>query len=299
MVRILPVTPTYQSLPNNIHLFLTFVVAGMQFLPSDVLKPFVKSYSVITIDRDLTNEVFYPSGYVDLAVNMYGRAATIINGHYRNMPNVEVLGQLTLPTRLTVAKGTSVLLARIYPYANSLFFPNPISDFTNYAIDMHGIFANEVCEFHDHLIHERSIERKVKALDSFLIQKLRKNEKMHKKTKVIGQICNSIRTEDQPFDIRNLSNTYGFSERYIQKLFLDTVGLTPRSFFNIQRFNKSLTHVLSSNQPLTTVAYECGYYDQAHFIKEFKKFTGITPSEARPSLSEGGLEFQQTVNIGL
>src|SRR5436189_5543081 len=103
----------------------------MQFLPSDVLKPFVKSYSIINIDRDLTNEVFYPSGYVDLAINISnGSAATIIDGHSRNMPNVEVLGQLTLPTRLTVTKGTSVLLARIYPYANSLFFPNPISDFT-------------------------------------------------------------------------------------------------------------------------------------------------------------------------
>ncbi|MEO7989990.1 MAG: AraC family transcriptional regulator [Chryseolinea sp.] len=272
----------------------------MQFLPSNVLKPFVKSYSIITIDKDLKNEVFYPSGYVDLAINISnGKAATIIDGHFRNMPKVEVLGQLTVPTRLTVAKDTTVIIARIYPYANSLFFPNSISDFTNYAIDLHGLFANESNVFHDTLIHKDSIEKKVKTLDLFLTQKLRKNEKMYKKTKVIEQICRSIRTEDKLFDIQNLSNQYGFSERYIQRLFIDTVGLTPRSFFNIHRFNKSLNLVLSSNQHLTSIAYDCGYYDQAHFIKEFRKFTGITPSEARPSLSEGGLEFQQTVNIGL
>lgn len=43
---------------------------------------------------------------------------------------------------------------------------------------------------------------------------------------------------------------------------------------------------------------DCGYYDQAHFIKEFRKFTGITPFAARASLSTGGEDFQQAVNIG-
>src|SRR5690242_5883392 len=95
----------------------------MQFSPSDILKPYVKSYTLISIDKDLTDEVFYPSGYVDLVINVSaGNAATFIDGRRRNMPDVEIVGQLTLPSRLTVTKGTSVLIARIYPYASSLFF---------------------------------------------------------------------------------------------------------------------------------------------------------------------------------
>ncbi len=72
-----------------------------------------------------------------------------------------------------------------------------------------------------------------------------------------------------------------YSERYIQKLFLDNVGITPKSFSNIHRFNKSLQLIQTADLPLTSIAYDCGYYDQAHFIKEFKKFTGLTPSEVR------------------
>jgi AraC-like DNA-binding protein len=124
------------------------------------------------------------------------------------------------------------------------------------------------------------------------------NEKVYRKTKIMEQLCRSICSAGESFDIKQISNKHGLSERYVQRLFLDLVGLTPRSFFNIRRFNRSVDLVLSSNVSLTSIAYECGYHDQAHFIKEFRKYTGVTPSQARPSLSLG-LEFQQAVNIGL
>lgn len=86
----------------------------MQFSPSDILIPYVKSYTVITIDRGLQNEVFYPSGYVDLVINISeGSATTNINGCQKNMPEVELLGHPTVPSRLTVKKGTCVLFREI------------------------------------------------------------------------------------------------------------------------------------------------------------------------------------------
>jgi AraC-like DNA-binding protein len=271
----------------------------MQFSPSDTLKPFVKSYTVITIDRDLTDEVFYPSGYVDLVINFQeGSATTVIDGRARRTPGVELLGHLTLPSRLTVTKGTSVLIARIYPNASSLFFPNPMSEFTNFATDAYGIFSRGINDFYYTLMDAGSLKEKVKALDRWLAERLTQNEKRYKKTMLIGQICSHICNTDGAFDSTVLTKTYGLSERYIQQLFLDHVGIAPSAFFSVYRFNKSLQLVLSSSLPLTSVAYDCGYYDQAHFIREFRKFTGITPFDARASLSANGEEFQQAVNIG-
>ena len=71
----------------------------------------------------------------------------------------------------------------------------------------------------------------------------------------------------------------GFSVRYIQKLFLNYVGISPNSFYSVQRFNKSLELVRSAEMSLTNIAYECGYYDQAHFIREFRSYTGLTPGQ--------------------
>lgn len=254
---------------------------------------------MITIDRDLTDEVFYPSGYVDLVVNISeGSATTVIDGRSRKMPGVELLGHLTLPSRLTVSKGTTVLIARIYPYASSLFFPNPMSEFTNYATDAYGIFSREINDFYYGLMEAGSLPEKVKALDRWLTTKLVQNEKRHKKSALIWQVCQHICTTGDAFNSAAISKIYGLSERYTQKLFLDMVGIAPSAFFSVHRFNKSLQLVLSSNQQLTSIAYDCGYYDQAHFIREFRKFTGITPFDARASLSTGGEEFQQAVNIG-
>ncbi|GHN02176.1 hypothetical protein WSM22_36650 [Cytophagales bacterium WSM2-2] len=260
----------------------------MQFSASASLRPYVKGYTVITVDQDIINEVFYPSGYVDFAVNISGGSAiTIINGRSIDMPNVEVLGHLTMPTRLTVARGMSVLIARIYPYATQLFFPNPVSDFTNNSIDLSDIRKDDSNQFYEQLMQGRTIEEKVMALDDFLLDRLKQNEKLLTKANFLAQMCNRICAEGDAFDIRRLAENYGFSERYIQKLFNNVVGLSPREFFTVQRFNKSLELIRTSQAQLTSIAYDCGYYDQAHFIKEFRKFTGITPSEARPSLSVG------------
>ena len=143
-----------------------------------------------------------------------------------------------------------------------------------------------------------SLTEKVNALDRWLTDQLKQNEKRYKKTVLIGQICTHICNTDGVFDSTALTKSYGLSERYIQQLFLDHVGIAPSAFFSVHRFNKSLQLVLSSNLSLTSVAYDCGYYDQAHFIREFRKFTGITPFDARASLSANGEEFQQAVNIG-
>lgn len=257
----------------------------MQFLPADVLRPYVKGYTVINVEQGFKDQVFYPSGFVDFAINISnGMAITIINGRSIYMPKVEVLGQLTVPTRLTVSKGMSVLIARIYPYANTLFFPNPISQFTNDSVDLQGVLSHEVNELYDKVVHTNTIEQKIRMLDLFFIRRLKKNERLLKKTDFIAQLCRDITSENN-FDMQRLSASYGLSERYIQKLFENVVGLAPRAFFNTQRFNRSLELIRSSDMHLTSIAYDCGYYDQAHFIKEFRKFTGITPSEARPLLT--------------
>lgn len=271
----------------------------MQFAPADILRPYVKNYTLISIDNDLTNEVFYPSGYVDLVINVSeGNAITCIDGRKRKLPGVELLGHLTLPSRLTVTKGTVVLIARIYPYASSFFFTDSMSEFTNYATDAYGIFSGEINDFYYSLMEADTIEQRVALLDSFLVGKLIKNEKQYRKSWMISQVCNHMISMGETYNSKALSSLLGISERYLERLFVNMVGISPRAFFTVHRFNKSLDLVLSSERKLTSIAYDCGYYDQSHFIKEFTKFTGITPLEARASLLTNGEEFQQVVNIG-
>lgn len=270
----------------------------MQCLPSAILAPYIKNYTVVTIEEDLDNEVFYPSGYIDLVINLSGAAATIINGRKKDTPSIELLGHLTLPTRVTVTKGTTVLIARIYPHAGALFFSNPLTEFTNYATDLYDVRSREHRELYSRIMEAGTIYDKIRVLEQFLLEQLKQREKQLKKVTVVQQLSQFFLSGDDKLDLPAVARKSGISERYIQKLCLQHVGLSPAALVAVVRFNRSLRLVLDTPASLTAVAYDAGYYDQAHFIKEFRKFTGITPSEARQRLIKNDAAFQQAVNIG-
>ncbi|SEN90951.1 transcriptional regulator, AraC family [Flavobacterium sp. CF108] len=270
----------------------------MQILPSASLAPYIKNYTVVTIEKDLDNEVFYPSGYVDFIINISeGMAATIINGRRKDTPAIELLGHLTLPTRLTVAKGTSILITRIYPHASALFFSDPLSEFTNYATDMYDVAQVENRELYEKIMEADGLTSKINILENHFLQLLKKNETRLKKVSILQGLSQNLFVTNS-LNLPAMAQHSGLSERYIQKLYLSNIGISPSAFTSVIRFNKSLHLVLNTSESLTTIAYDCGYYDQAHFIKEFKKFTGITPFASRSSLLKNGTDFQEAVNVG-
>jgi transcriptional regulator GlxA family with amidase domain len=82
-----------------------------------------------------------------------------------------------------------------------------------------------------------------------------------------------IRVDDLAFDA-------AMSARHLRRLFLEQMGLTPKHFCRVIRFRHSLPRLRSSVRgDWTKVALDCGYYDQAHFINEFREFSGYTPGE--------------------
>ncbi len=251
------------------------------FFPSDILKPFVKNYWTCRHDTDVL-EVMYPSGCVELCIDISTNDTVRHRGsNAMKVPSLEVLGHWTIPTMAALTKGNTCLITRFHPHANALFFPNPASDFTNESIDLCDIFNKESGDFYNRLMEQRTLEQKVEVLEAFLIQRLVRNKRSDHQLKLVEHLCRYVAQEDRAFNIQDLSAHYGFSERYIQKLFMDWVGITPQKFFSVQRFNRSLELLRSSPQPLTSIAFECGYYDQAHFIKEFKSYTGLTPNQVK------------------
>jgi AraC-like DNA-binding protein len=80
--------------------------------------------------------------------------------------------------------------------------------------------------------------------------------------------------------IEQLADETGYSTRYISKVFNDNIGLNPKLFCRIVRFQKSLDIILNDGlSSFCDIACELGYFDQSHFSKEFREFTTISPSQ--------------------
>nr|WP_246496450.1 helix-turn-helix domain-containing protein [Chitinophaga varians] len=79
-------------------------------------------------------------------------------------------------------------------------------------------------------------------------------------------------------------------KKYIQQ-FQQVVGSTPKRYIQLQLINASLAQIARHpDLPLTDVAYDNGFYDQAHFIRVFKSFAGITPLQYKKAVQAGRVE---------
>lgn len=81
-----------------------------------------------------------------------------------------------------------------------------------------------------------------------------------------GQIC-----------VKDIAAEAGYSQRHLNRLFLTQIGINVKSYARLMRFNHVLKHVDRSLHPLIYISQEAGYYDQAHFDKDFKDISGVTP----------------------
>ena len=91
----------------------------------------------------------------------------------------------------------------------------------------------------------------------------------------VGQLVQS----PQMWSIKNLSHKTGITQKHLITLFRKYVGLSPKMFSRIYKFQKVI-HLIGQEEKIdwSMLAYEGGYFDQAHFIKEFQAFSGINPT---------------------
>ncbi|MEO9887920.1 MAG: helix-turn-helix domain-containing protein [Balneola sp.] len=139
------------------------------------------------------------------------------------------------------------------------------------------IFGNSANLLRDRLISAEQPETKFKLANKFLSERLNQDFIPHKSIfKAIDQISNQ--PDFSSVMMMGLIKESGFSKKHFIDLFKKSVGVTPKYFQRILRFNCIMPKVqqeLDISWP--QISAECGFYDQAHFIKDFKKFSGYNP----------------------
>lgn len=112
----------------------------------------------------------------------------------------------------------------------------------------------------------------ISTIQSYLVSILN-----NKQDTVIVDAVNFITEKRGQVQMRTLYKRYNISERRLQQLFNSSIGMSPKRYSLLKKFHSSVTQ-LNLNRNLTEIALNLDYYDQAHFINEFKSFAGICPS---------------------
>lgn len=251
-----------------------------EIIPGERLRPYVKCFFVVDSEIDVTiTDTILPGGCVEFVFNL-GEIAwkSATDNGFQSDPPVELLGQVTRPIAIK-GKGKNYLLGiRFFAHTAAYFFKDNLSAFNNQVTDGRDVLGGPVRLLYARLLETPELDSRIELIEQFLVDRLSITEGNTGKILMMGKIVKDMERNLFSEDMETIAARYNISSRYLQKLFLQHIGVTPKLYGQINRFQRSLRHINKNEASLTSIAYDCGYADQSHFIREFKTFTGTTPS---------------------
>ena len=246
-------------------------------VPSNSISLFVKNVLTIESDNpDLNILPFYADGYPGIMFQETDNGLYVLPQN-KKMPDFFLYGQTIHPIELQIKGKYKLIVFQLYPFVIESFFdinPQTLNDKCYDLIEMRNFnIEKEISK----LKETSNFIEWTKRITNFLIEMFRtQKEKLdYKIQQGILQIVenNGLQT------IRQLREFLNISERTFEIRFLAQVGITPKQFSKIIQFQNSLTDLQTNDfNKLTDIVYKNGFADQSHFIRVFKAFTGITPS---------------------
>ena len=167
---------------------------------------------------------------------------------------------------------------RFLTHSAACFFNDELGLFNNRVYDLTAIMGAPAKNIQAQLQETTGDGKRIAVVEKFLLDALARNKKKSLRIDTVASILHTIKKNAEEDNIRRIASMHNITPRYLQKLFYVHTGLSPKSFNKINRFQLSLQLIAKNNQPFTSIAYDCGYFDQSHFIRDFKSFTGVTPS---------------------
>lgn len=160
------------------------------------------------------------------------------------------------------------------------FYPMPIDEITNYVIDADLIFGSKIFELRNRLLEADTLQAMFTLLEDFFYLLAGDKIQSSISTKCIDFAVDKMLEDPSPLQLKALAQKIGYSQKHFIQLFTKQVGISPKAYTSILRFQKAITEVeLEFKKKINwnSIAFNSGYYDQAHFNRDFKQFAGITP----------------------
>lgn len=185
-----------------------------------------------------------------------------------------VHGQSQNFRRFIVRQNFGIFGIYLYPFAIPILFSMPSDELSNEMPDLRVLLGNEGKVLEEKIMLAKTNEKRVEIITTFLEKKIADNYR-HEPA-VFSTIFDIIQTKGIT-NVRQLAEQSFLSTRQFERKFKAFSGFSPKLYTRIVRFQSAVNMYGDSEKSLTEIAYACGYYDQSHFIHDFKEFSGQHP----------------------
>jgi AraC-like DNA-binding protein len=169
-----------------------------------------------------------------------------------------------------------VLTIHFRPAGALPFTGIPLGELENSCIGLADLWGHRGTALHERLIATRTAAQRVALVESFLLSHMQSHhlEPNRNVLAVLGAI------EDDPsLRVSYARELAGLSPKRLTAAFRAEVGLAPKAYQRVRRLQAALRHLDTGRLRGAAIAADLGYFDQAHFVREFRSFTAMTPSE--------------------
>lgn len=171
---------------------------------------------------------------------------------------------------------SSMFVVQFKPFGAYPYFHQPLENITEQVVPAENVLGKDVLQLRDDLVEAADATEKFALAEKWLNERYKAD---HEPPSELKQVITQL--QEQPVsNLNHIVDTYPKTQKQLIDSFKKYVGLTPKYYQRILRFNELLQKMQQKEKvSWTDIAYSCGYSDQSHFIKEFRHFSGFNPEE--------------------
>lgn len=247
-------------------------------LPHPLLSPYIRCYWVLRLPAGqlARHELILPDGYAELILN-YGQPYTWRDQYHKTekmIRTVHLVGERDASIVVNLREGLDQVGIKFKPVGLFALLRRPLDELANQMVEAHELNQQSIQELNEQVFESPSDTDKVKILDSFFMKQLLVTELPDLQTRTALKL---ILNHQGNIRIDKIASYLNVHYKTLERKFKTYVGLSPKVFARIVRFKYAYKQFHSISLQNPSFFLDLGYYDQNHFIKDFKYFMHTTP----------------------
>lgn len=254
---------------------------GLQYRelpPGPRLRPFVACYWALRARAPLRlRDRTFPDGCQELIFNIGTRVLRSDDGRsWSRNPDAELVGQMTRPYDV-LAEGEQLYFGvKFLPHGFAVFSREPVDSLRDQSIDLRLLFGTDFAAVHERIATARRLSVFAAEVEAWLGARLCERRAASSAYRAVDHVVRALLARPDGSGLQEACADLGIGPRRLQGAFREMAGLSPRQLRGMLRF-QSCFRGLQAGMPHAQLALASGYYDQAHFNREFRHYAGMSP----------------------
>ena len=224
-----------------------------------------------------------PDGTFELIINLEDRPRKLFDrvdpSHYETFKRAWFSGTHAGYLVIDALPHSTMIGAHFKPGGAAPFLGLPAGELSEQVVELEALWGHETRTWSERLQAAGSPQSKFSLLEQLLLERLARPRRNGEVRNSVAWALDRFVREPHLQSIHTVSNEIGLSHKHFIEQFRREVGLTPKLFCRIRRFQQVLVQIQNRNAVnWADVACSCGYFDQAHFVNDFVAFAGVNPS---------------------